>query len=373
MNGWRTGKLNRARSQALTSSMRQSRSFSASNDLATDWGKAVRNIIASDEFRLVYPGVELAEDSRAAGKWQTKQGGIYVAASVGTSILGRGADEYLIDDPFGTMADARSEVMRENVWDWFNGTVYNRLQPGGAIILIAHRMHEDDLAGRLIERMKAGADTWTIVRLPAIAEATSEEYPEPDPLGRKVGEALWPASYPVAALDRIRANTLARNWSALYQQRPTPDEGEMFVPDRMSLRRTTEDVFVWVRAWDLAGSKDGDWTCGVLMGKSKSGKIVIGNVVRMRVRPNEVANRVLATAEADTSRIKIDPKQAGIAQQEFYVQLLQGFTLDFSPESGDKQTRAEPFRGAGEQLNACLTSLAADQRREGRAGSAGPR
>ena len=231
-------------------------SASASNDLATDWGKAVRNIIASDEFRLVYPGVELAEDSRAAGKWQTKQGGIYVAASVGTSILGRGADEYLIDDPFGTMADARSEVMRENVWDWFNGTVYNRLQPGGAIILIAHRMHEDDLAGRLIERMKAGADTWTIVRLPALAEAPSEQYPEPDPLGRKVGEALWPASYPVAALDRIRDNTLARNWSALYQQRPTPDEGEMFVADRMSLRRTTEDVFVWVRAWDLAGSKD---------------------------------------------------------------------------------------------------------------------
>jgi hypothetical protein len=137
-------------------------SASASNDLATDWGKAVRNIIASDEFRLIYPGVELAEDSRAAGKWQTKQGGIYVAASVGTSILGRGADEYLIDDPFCTMADARSEVMRENVWDWFNGTVYNRLQPGGAVILIAHRMHEDDLAGRLIERMKAGADTLLI-------------------------------------------------------------------------------------------------------------------------------------------------------------------------------------------------------------------
>ena len=208
-------------------------------------------------------------------------------------------------------------------------------------------MHEDDLVGRLIERMKAGADTWTIIRLPAVAEAPSEEYPEPDPLGRKVGEALWPASYPVAALDRIRANTLARNWSALYQQRPTPDEGEMFVPDRMNLRVTTEDVYVWVRAWDLAGSKDGDWTCGVLMGKTKSGRIVVGNVVRMRGRPNEVAKKVLETARSDTNRIKIamavDPGQAGLAQKEFYVQYLQGFTLDFSPESGDKQTRAEPF------------------------------
>jgi hypothetical protein len=145
------------------------------------------------------------------------------------------------------MADARSEVMRENVWDWFNGTVYNRLQPGGAIILIAHRMHEDDLAGRLIERMKAGPDTWTIVRLPAIAEEPTELHPELDPLGRLPGQALWPASYPVPALERIRANTLARNWSALYQQRPTPDEGEMFTPDRMRTTRSTEDVIMWVR------------------------------------------------------------------------------------------------------------------------------
>ena len=104
---------------------------------------------------MIYPGVQLAEDSRAAGKWQTTQGGIYIAASVGTSILGRGADDYLIDDPYGTMADARSQVIRDGVWEWFNGTVYNRLQPGGAIILINHRMHEDDLVGNLIERMKA--------------------------------------------------------------------------------------------------------------------------------------------------------------------------------------------------------------------------
>ena len=166
--------------------------------------------------------------------------------------------------------------MRENVWEWFNGTVYNRLQPGGAIILIAHRMHEDDLAGRLIERMKAGADSWTVVRLPAIAEAPDDHYPELDPLGRLPGQALWPASYPVEALDRIRANTLARNWSALYQQRPTPDEGEMFVPDRMRLRRTTEDVYSWVRGWDLAGSKDGDWTAGVMLGRTRSSGVVVG-------------------------------------------------------------------------------------------------
>ena len=119
-------------------------SASAGNDLAQHWGKSVRNIVASDEFRIVYPGVELAEDSKAAGRWQTKQGGVFISASVGTAILGRGADDYLIDDPYGSMQDARSEVIRKSVWEWYNGTVYNRLQPGGAIVIIGHRMHEDD-------------------------------------------------------------------------------------------------------------------------------------------------------------------------------------------------------------------------------------
>ena len=327
-------------------------SASAANDLAQDWGKWVRNIVASDEFRLVYPGVELAEDSRAAGKWQTKQGGIYVAASVGTAILGRGADEYLIDDAFGSMQDARSETIRNSVWEWYNGTVYNRLQPGGAIIIIGHRMHEDDLAGRLIERMKAGdgADQWTIIRLPAIAEAPTKEYPEPDPLGRKPGEALWPASYPIKALERIRANTQPpRNWFALYQQRPTPDEGAMFMPDKITIRKNsnTSDVVVWVRAWDLAASVDGDWTVGVQMGRTSSGKIVIGHVRRLRGRPEAVSEAIAAQARLDTIRVKIalpiDPGQAGLAQKSAFVKLLNGFRVDFSPESGDKETRAEPF------------------------------
>jgi len=322
-------------------------SASAGNDLAQDWGYAVRNIVGSDEYRLVYPGTQLVEDRRAAGKWWTKQGGIYVAASVGTAILGRGADEYLIDDPFGTMADARSETIREAVWEWYNGTVYNRLQPNGAIILISHRMHEDDLAGRLIERMKAGADQWTIIRLPAIAEAPTEEYPDPDPLGRQPGEALWETAYPLPALERIRANTLARNWSALYQQRPTPDEGEMFAPDRMGLRTNTDDVLLWVRAWDLAGSKEGDWTVGVMMGLTRDRKVVVGNVKRLRGRPEEVADAIAETARADTRRVKIamgiDPGQAGLAQKDFYTKLLNGFVVDWSPESGKKEDRAGPF------------------------------
>jgi hypothetical protein len=165
----------------------------------------------------------------------------------------------MIDDPFGTMEDAKSPAIRDKVWDWYNGTVYNRLQPHGAIVLINHRMHEDDLSGRLIEKMKAGGDRWTIVKLPAIATG------EGDLTGRAAGEPLWPESYPLSALRRIQSNTLARYWSALYQQNPVPDEGELFSPDRIGLRDRTDDVVLWVRGWDLAGSVEGDWTVGALL------------------------------------------------------------------------------------------------------------
>ena len=208
-------------------------SASAGMELARDWGKDVRNIVMSQEFQTVFPDVTLAEDSKAAGKWNTRQGGSYYAVGVGSNILGRGANKVMIDDPFGSMEDAESEVIREKVWKWYCGTIYNRLQPGGAIVLIGHRLHPDDLHGRLIEQMKAGgdyADRWEIVNLPAIAQEPSDLNDWLiDPLGRKPGEALWKELFPLPALERIRRNSaFPRYWYALYQQNPIPDEGDMF-------------------------------------------------------------------------------------------------------------------------------------------------
>ena len=143
---------------------------SASASLAKDIGRDVRNVIKSEAYRLIYPNVSLAPDSKASGKWNTQQGGAWYSVGVGGDVLGRGADFWLIDDPYGTMQDAMSPVARESVWRWFNGSVTNRLEPGGAIVIIGHRMHEDDLQGRLEERMRAGDDydKWTIIELPAL-------------------------------------------------------------------------------------------------------------------------------------------------------------------------------------------------------------
>lgn len=196
---------------------RQIIAASATSDFATDVGREVRDIVRGEEYRSIFPGVALSADSAAAGRWHTNHGGVFAAVGVGSQILGKGADDFIIDDPFATMEEAQSETQRKRVIAWYQGSVYNRLQPGGAIVLINHRMHEDDLSGYLLSKQNDhDGDRWEVVELPAINQDD---------------EALWPESYPLPALRRIQANTLPKFWSSLYQQNPTPDEGTYFQRD----------------------------------------------------------------------------------------------------------------------------------------------
>lgn len=184
---------------------------SYNSDLSNDFGREVRNIVASSEFRNLF-SVELAQDSKAANRWHTNAGGMYVAAGVGTAITGRGADVLLIDDPFKDRKEADSEIQRKTVWDWYTSTAYTRLMPGGAVIVINTRWHDDDLSGRLLFEQGEGGDNWDVLSLPAISGS----------------DALWPEWYPMERLEQIRAVLPARDWNALYQQNPIPDDGDYF-------------------------------------------------------------------------------------------------------------------------------------------------
>src|SRR5215472_16492372 len=123
------------------------------------------------QFISASASVTLAEDSQARGRWTTAEGGSYFATGVGGALMGRGAHVLLIDDPFGSMADARSEIERKLVHEWFTGTCYSRLEKDGKIVLINHRMHQDDLSGRLLAQQAAGGDQWTVVELKAVSPA----------------------------------------------------------------------------------------------------------------------------------------------------------------------------------------------------------
>lgn len=184
---------------------------SYNSDLAGDFGREVRNIVQSREYQNIFD-VQLAQDSKAKDKWHTDNGGVYTSAGVGGGITGRGAHIALIDDPFKDRAEADSETVRESVWKWYTSTLYTRLMPGGAIVLIQTRWHDDDLAGRLIAAQEDGGEKWDILELKA----------END------GNALWPDWYPIERLNIIKTTIGKRDWNSLYQQNPIPDDGDFF-------------------------------------------------------------------------------------------------------------------------------------------------
>ena len=254
---------------------RQFLSVSATADLATDFGRDVRNLINSVEYQRIFEDVRLAEDSQARGKWNTSAGGIYYALGIGGHLMGRGADVMLIDDPFSSMEDALSEQVRKTTWEWYTGTAYNRLQPGGAVVVINHRMHEDDLSGRLLAQQAAGGDKWTVVELPAISDA---------------GEALWPEAYPLAALERIRSNTFPRFWSALYQQRPAPDDGTFFLASWLKpyITAPPRETLAVYGGSDYAVTADGgDFTVHVVVGIDPDGHMYLLDMWRKQAESKE--------------------------------------------------------------------------------------
>lgn len=191
---------------------------SHTGELAERFGRKVRNYVAGNEFSAVF-GFGLAPDSQAAARWETTQGGEYFAVGVGGSVTGRRADLGIIDDPVKSREDADSETIREKVWEWYKADFYTRLKPNAAIVLIQTRWHEDDLAGKLLKDAKEGGEQWEIVSLPMEAE-------ELDPLGREVGELLWPEWFTPEMIAQAKRDP--RNWLALYQQRPRPDGGGVF-------------------------------------------------------------------------------------------------------------------------------------------------
>src|SRR5581483_6814494 len=227
-------------------------SASDTQTLAEDFGRDVRNIIGSQEYAQIFE-TRLAEDSQAKGRWATDKGGSYFAVGIGGALMGRGAHVFLVDDPFASMAEARSEIERKNVFEWFSGTAYNRLEKGGAIVIINHRMHEDDLSGMLLAQQAAGGDRWTVVELKAINELT--------------GEALWPEKYDLDALARIRRNTMPSDWSSLYQQNPIPDEGTYFKKEWFKFYTKRPSILKCYGASDFAVTENGgDWTVHVVVG-----------------------------------------------------------------------------------------------------------
>lgn len=243
---------------------------SYNSEKAREFGYEVRDIVKSAEYQSLFPGVALRDDSKAADRWNTTAGGSLRAVGIGTALTGRGADVLLIDDPIKDDEEADSELRRERIWSWYSSVAYTRLSPGGRVVVIQTRWHEDDLTGRLLMEQAKGGDKWDILELPAISST---------------GEALWPERYPIEYLQRIQRVTLPRHWAALYQQRPAPEEGAYYKRE-------------WFRYYDEApkhlriyGASDyavtdgaGDYTVHIVVGVDPDDNIYVLDVWRVQAQ-----------------------------------------------------------------------------------------
>tara|TARA_R100001224_G_scaffold88658_1_gene57712 strand:- start:87 stop:1637 length:1551 start_codon:yes stop_codon:yes gene_type:complete len=196
---------------------------SHTTDLAVDFGRKVRNLISTDDYKAIFPTVSLAADSKSAGRWNTNVGGEYYACGIGSSIAGRGADLLLVDDPHSEqdVINGNFEVF-EKAYDWFTFGARTRLMPGGRVAIIQTRWHMDDLTGRVTKDMGQNelADQYEVVEFPAILDLMDKK-------GKEVQKPLWPEFFNLDALLRTKASMPTFQWNAQYQQEPTAEEASI--------------------------------------------------------------------------------------------------------------------------------------------------
>jgi len=182
-------------------------------ELAIRFGRKVRNLMNTKEYKGVFPDVTLRTDNQAAGRWETNLGGEYFAAGVGGAITGRGADLLIIDDPHSEQ-DALSDTAMDNAYEWYTSGPRQRMQPGGSIVIVMTRWSDKDLTGNLVKKMgDLKADKWDIIEFPAILEDDDEEKRKP----------IWPQYWKLNELDKVKASLVPTKWSAQWQQNPTYD------------------------------------------------------------------------------------------------------------------------------------------------------
>ena len=180
-------------------------------ELAVRFGRKAKNLIDSQEYQKIFQ-TKLREDSKAAGRWETNEGGEYFAAGVGGSITGRGADLLIIDDPHSEQ-DALNTNALERTWEWYTSGPRQRLQPGGIIVVVMTRLNTKDLTGKLINAQKESkADQWEVIEFPAIL-------PNDKP--------WWPEYWKLEELEGVKAGLPIGKWNAQYQQNPTAEEGSI--------------------------------------------------------------------------------------------------------------------------------------------------
>ena len=212
-------------------------------DLAVGFGRKVRNLVDSEQYDSIFPGIALAADSKAAGKWNTNAQGEYIAIGVGGTMTGKGADLMIIDDPHSEQEARLAQgdpTVFDSVFEWYTSGPRQRLQPGGRIVIVMTRWSDKDLTGKILRN--ASGEDWEVIELPAIMPS---------------GNPLWPEFWPLKELMAVKEEIGVYKWNAQYQQQPTGEEGAII--KRESWKRWKSEMpppcdFI-IQSWDTAFTK----------------------------------------------------------------------------------------------------------------------
>lgn len=336
-----------------------------SEEYAVDIGREVRETIQSEEYRRVFPRMELRVGSASSQRLVTKEGGAITFVGRGGALTGRGADSLVIDDPIKDDEEAQSPVIRNKLWDWFTRVAMTRLMTtSGRVVIIQTRWHEDDIVGRLTDPNNPcynvnEARKWRVVNMPALAE-------EGDPLKRPVGEPLWPERFTREHLVSMRELD-PRGFSALYQGRPTPEDGDFFRKDYIRTYRASElpENLRYYAASDHALSMNTrkDYTVMIVAGVDTEDNIYLIDVWWRRAPTDVVVDAMLSMmkqyepsswyAGKDHISASIGPFLRKRMMEEHVFCVIDELTVG----RADKESHAQAIRGRAAQGKLYLPSF----------------
>jgi len=325
---------------------------SHTTDLAVDFGRKVRNLIALDDYRSIFPTVKLAQDSKSAGRWNTNVGGEYYACGIGSALAGRGADLLLVDDPHSEQDVINGNFsVFDKAYEWFTFGARTRLMPGGRVAIIQTRWHLDDLTGRVVRDMGKNdrADQYEVVEFPAILDVVSKKT-------KKVTQKpLWPEFFDLEALLRTKASMPVFQWNSQYQQQPTTEEAAIVKREWWNewTPETPPSCEYIIMSLDAAAEKHNraDFTAlttwGVFLNEETSAyNIILLNSIKQRIEFPEL--KQLAMEEYndwEPDSFIVEKKSSGVA----LYQEMRRMGLPVSEYT--------PHRGSGDKL-ARLNSVA---------------
>ena len=304
-------------------------------ELAVRFGRKVRNLMEEERYRDIFPDVELRADSKAAGRWETGQGGEYYAAGVGGAITGRGADLLIIDDPHSEQ-DALSESAMENAYEWYTSGPRQRLQPGGSIVVVMTRWSLKDLTGKLIKAQGSDvmSDQWDVVEFPAILPS---------------GNVLWPEFWKKEELLKVKASLSLGKWNAQWQQNPTAEEGAIIKKEWWNVweKEDIPPVSYIMQSYDTAFSKkeSADYSAITTWGvfqpdEGGSDHIILMDAHRGRWDFPELKNKALEEYNYwDPDMVLIEAKATGTPLTD-ELRAMGIPVVNYTPSKGrDKHTR----------------------------------